>query len=67
MQARLVQLILLDDPNGGRELKPEEEALREQLLDPYYQMGSAYPTYSLFTNRENTQRLVIKAAGLTTT
>lgn len=64
MQAELVQLILLDDPNGGRELTQEEEVHREKMLDPYLQMGSAFPTYSLFTSRENVQRLVVKAAGI---
>jgi len=43
-----VNLILLDDPDpkgGGRDLDIKEEIRREDLLDPYYQMGSKFPTY----------------------
>ena len=47
-QGELVNLILLDDldpKSGGRDLDPQEQMRREELLDPYYQMGSNFPTY----------------------
>lgn len=63
-QVKLVDLLLLEDPETGRDLEPHEVALRKKLLQKYYEMGPVYPQFELKISHENLQRLIVKIGGI---
>lgn len=52
-QVKLVDLLLLEDPETGRDLEPQEMVEREKLLQRYYEMGQIFPQFELKISHEN--------------